>query len=57
MSSIKRSSKKKEKQSRFAFFSELSPERKAAIFKYSALAVTVFTLFTLISVVSYLFTW
>lgn len=57
MSSTKRSGKKKEKQPRFTFFSELTPEKKAAIFKYSALAVAVFTLFTLISVVSYLFTW
>ena len=36
---------------------KLTPEKKSAIFKYSALAVAVFALFTLVSVLSYLFTW
>lgn len=39
------------------FFSEIDPDRKSNILKYSGVAIMVFTLFTLISVVSYLFTW
>lgn len=39
------------------FWTELPVERKAAIVRLSGLAVGVFALFTLISTVSYLFTW
>lgn len=39
------------------FWAELPVERKAAIVRLSGLAVGVFALFTLISTVSYLFTW
>ena len=49
--------KKKGKHSRFSFFSDMSPERKSAICRYSGLAVLVFALFTFASLVSYLFTW
>ena len=38
-------------------FADMDPERKSNILKYTGMAVLVFTLFTLISTVSYLFTW
>ena len=49
--------KKKGKQSRFSFFSDMTQEKKSAIYRYCGLAVLAFTLFTLASLVSYLFTW
>ena len=49
--------KKKEKRSRFSFFSDMDPIRKSNILKYTGVAVMVFTLFTLVSTLSYLFTW
>ncbi len=39
------------------FFSEMDPDKKSSILKYTGIAVLVFALFTLISAVSYLFTW
>ena len=39
------------------FLSNLDPEKKSNILKYTGIAVLVFTLFTLVSVASYLFTW
>ena len=39
------------------FFTEMDPQKKSNILKYSGLAVAVFTLFTLAAVLSYLFTW
>ena len=39
------------------FFSEIDPDRKSNILKYTGIAVLVFALFTLLSSVSYLFTW
>ena len=39
------------------FFSDIDPDKKSNILKYSGVAIMVFTLFTLISIVSYLFTW
>ena len=39
------------------FFSNLDPEKKSNILKYTGIAVLVFALFTLVSVISYLFTW
>ena len=39
------------------FFTEMDPQKKSNILKYSGLAVAVFTLFTLAAVFSYLFTW
>lgn len=41
----------------FSFFSDMDTEQKSNILKYSAVAVAVFALFTLVSVFSYLFTW
>ena len=49
--------KKKGKRIRFSFFSDMSPEKRSAICRYSGLAVLVFALFTFASLVSYLFTW
>ena len=39
------------------FFTEMDPEKKSNILKYTGVAVMVFTLFTLLSTVSFLFTW
>ena len=39
------------------FFSDIDPDKKSNILKYTGIAVLVFALFTLISSVSYLFTW
>ena len=39
------------------FFSEIDPDKKSSILKYTGIAVLVFALFTLISTLSYLFTW
>ena len=39
------------------FFSEIDPDKKSTILKYTGIAVLVFALFTFISSVSYLFTW
>ena len=49
--------KKKGKQARFSFFSDMTTEKKSAFYRYCGLAVAAFTLFTLASLVSYLFTW
>ena len=57
MAATKKTTRKKEKRVRFSFFSSLTPEKKSAIFKYAGLTVFVLTLFTLISTISYLFTW
>ena len=38
-------------------FSEIDPDKKSNILKYTGIAVLVFALFTLLSSVSYLFTW
>ena len=48
---------KNEKRWSFSFFTDMAPEKKSNILKYSGMAVMVFALFTLVSVVSYLFTW
>lgn len=49
--------KKKGKQARFSFFSNMTTEQKSALYRYCGIAVAAFTLFTLASLVSYLFTW
>ena len=48
---------KNERRWSFSFFSDMDPEKKSNILKYSGIAVMVFALFTFISVFSYLFTW
>ena len=42
---------------RFTFFTDMDPEKKSGLLKYTGVAVMVFTLFTLLSTLSYLFTW
>ena len=49
--------KQTEKRRRFSFFSDMDPEKKSSMFKYAGLSVFIFALFTLMSVVSYFFTW
>ena len=53
----KKTEVKNEKRWSFSFFSDMDVEKKSNILKYSGIAVLVFTLFTLVSVTSYLFTW
>jgi len=48
---------KKEKRRRFSFFSDINPDTRSLILKISGLVVGLFTVFTLVSAVSYLFTW
>ena len=48
---------KNEKRPRFSFFSDMDEVRKSNILKYMGIAVAVFAMFTLISSMSYLFTW
>ena len=57
MAATKKTIRKKEKHVRFSFFSTLTPERKSTILKYAGLTVFALALFTLVSTVSYLFTW
>ena len=42
---------------RFRLFAGISEKRKSTLFKYTGWAITAFTLYTLVSVGSYLFTW
>lgn len=42
---------------RFRLFARISEERKSTLIKYTGWAITAFTLYTLVSVGSYLFTW
>ncbi len=46
-----------EKRARFSFFSDMDEVKKSNFFKVTGSVVAVFALFTLISAVSYLFTW
>ena len=39
------------------FFSDMDPDKKSTILKYTGIAVLVFAFFTLLSALSYLFTW
>ena len=57
MAAKTKTTKKNEKRRRFSFFSSLTPEKKSAALKYTGLTVFVLTMFTLVSTVSYLFTW
>lgn len=50
--------KTKSKESKkFKFFANISEERKSTLIKYLGWALTAFTLYTLVSVGSYFFTW
>ena len=60
MAAKKKSAKKtnkKEKRTRFSFFSAMDPDTKSVVLKALGLIVGVFTVFTLVATVSYLFTW
>ncbi len=60
MAAKKKSAKKtnkKEKRTRFSFFSAMDPDTKSVVLKALGLIVGVFTIFTLVATVSYLFTW
>ena len=57
MAAKNQNTRKKEKRGRFSFFSSLTPDKKSTILRYAGLTVFVLALFTLISTVSYLFTW
>ena len=41
----------------FSFFTEMDPQKKSNLLKYTGIAVMVFAVFTLLSIFSYLFTW
>lgn len=48
---------KSKARKRFRLFAGISEERKSTLIKYTGWAITAFTLYTLVSVGSYLFTW
>lgn len=48
---------KSKARKRFRLFAGISEERKSTLIKYTGWALTAFTLYTLVSVGSYLFTW
>ncbi len=48
---------KKEKRARFSFLSDMNPDTKSLILKVLGVIVAIFTVFTLLSCGSYLFTW
>lgn len=52
-----KNTKKNEKPSRFSFFSDMNPDRKSNLLKTAAIVVMVFAALTLLSTISYLFTW
>ena len=52
-----RNMKKNEKPKRFSFFSDMDADKKSNILKYAGIIVMVFTVLTLLSTISYLFTW
>lgn len=54
---VTKNAKKNERRTLRSLFSSLTEEQKSAILKYSGLTVFVLTMFTLISTLSYLFTW
>ena len=49
--------KRKEKLDRFSFFSDMDPDTRSVLLKGLGLVVAVFTVFTAVSILSYLFTW
>ena len=52
-----KNTKKNEKPRRFSFLSDMNPDKKSNILKVTGVIVMVFTVLTLLSTVSYLFTW
>lgn len=57
MAARKTNDKRKEKRNRFSFFSDMNPDTKSNVLKGAGLVVAVFTVFTFVATVSYLFTW
>ena len=53
----KTNDKRKEKRTRFSFFSDMNPDTRSMILKGLGLVTAVFAAFTLVSSFSYLFTW
>ena len=51
-----RNMKKNEKPKSFSFFSDMDADKKSNILKYAGIIVMVFTVLTLLSTLSYLFT-
>ena len=49
--------KKNEKPKRFSFFSDMDADKKSNLLKYAGVIVMIFAALTLLSTVSYLFTW
>ena len=52
-----KTNKKNEKLKGFSFFSDMDQDKRSNLMKYTAVIVTIFTVLTFISTVSYLFTW
>ncbi len=48
---------RKEKRARFSFLSEMNPDTRSIILKVLGVLAAIFTVFTFISALSYLFTW
>ena len=57
MAKNKKTNKKKEKRNGFSFFSDMNQDKKSLILKGFGLLTGLFAVFTLVAVVSYLFTW
>ena len=53
----KKKTVKNEKRWSFSFFTDMDPEKKSYLLKYSGIAVMLVALFSFVSVLSYLFTW
>ena len=49
--------KRKEKLDSFSFFSDMDPDTRSVLLKGLGLIMAVFTVFTAVSILSYLFTW
>ena len=52
-----RNNKRNEKQKRFSFFSDMDPDKKSNVLKYTGVIMMIVTVFTLVATMSYLFTW
>jgi S-DNA-T family DNA segregation ATPase FtsK/SpoIIIE len=52
-----KNTKKNEKPMRFSFLSDMNPDKKSNLLKITGVIVMVFAVLTLLSTVSYLFTW
>ena len=57
MAKNKQTNKKKERRNGFSFFSDMNQDKKSLILKGFGLLTGLFAVFTLVAVVSYLFTW